>query len=821
MMTSTFKKALLTGTALVAMGCVSHAQAATVIVDQGVVGISADPHAEPAISFVAGGTWASIDPDVNVTGSVVTYQDVNGHIAVQGSTTFTGNIGAHGKALAQLWSGISDVSTDIYNGDVYASVINLDAGSSIFNGKVEGGLTLSGAGSTTFNGDVTGNLSYANLNGAVTLGNGMTFDGDINSGATGGSGVGSLTLAGSATVLGAVSWADDGLAALAGGANGSKSVFAGNVNAETVTVNGTGAMVFEGKLRATEIDFADDGTVQLTYGQNTLGDIVSLDGTTGHGIGTLVFDGADGDVSILSGSVTGGLKAIVLKGNNASVTMEGDVFAADATTLNSSTLNIGGVFNIGDGQVINTTLTGEAKGVITGGNIVAGNIVTVSSKSLLHIDVSGIGGQNKIGDIFTVVDGSEAEAGDVAQLAAGNITSGILYTFTQTANEDSLQVELTDIKAMSDVASAGNNANAAAAIEDSCLATNANCHGLYANLLNAPSAAALNTLLESAQPANINGGAVTAMVDAGAAAFDVAGEKLAALRAGDTGMAAGTVPAGTGLWAQGYGRTSTQGMRDGIAGFDADMLGFAIGAETPKLGHGTTLGIALNYANTDVDSSNATTTAADIDSYGVTLYGSHDFCGGVFVDGQIGYAYNDIQTTRHNAGGAGLVANGDFSSDQYAARLRTGKDFAQAGGLYLTPSVMASYTALRTQGYTETGTGALLNVDGETYNVFKLGAGLQAEWRLKSASGEKLKPSVHANYAYDVTGDNIETTASFGGGGPAFQTTGADPARNEFNLGAGLTYTTQANFDLTATYDYTFKRDYTAHAGLLRGTVHF
>ncbi|MCE9508596.1 MAG: autotransporter outer membrane beta-barrel domain-containing protein, partial [Alphaproteobacteria bacterium] len=80
-----------------------------------------------------------------------------------------------------------------------------------------------------------------------------------------------------------------------------------------------------------------------------------------------------------------------------------------------------------------------------------------------------------------------------------------------------------------------------------------------------------------------------------------------------------------------------------------------------------------------------------------------------------------------------------------------------------------------------------------------------------------------AGYTYNALNDKVETTASFVGdpSGTTFTTSGPSPSRNTFNAGLGLTYATTANFDLSADYDYTFKSDYTSHAGTVRATAHF
>jgi outer membrane autotransporter protein len=124
--------------------------------------------------------------------------------------------------------------------------------------------------------------------------------------------------------------------------------------------------------------------------------------------------------------------------------------------------------------------------------------------------------------------------------------------------------------------------------------------------------------------------------------------------------------------------------------------------------------------------------------------------------------------------------------------------------------------------YTETGAGnAGLRVDQDSLNVFELGVGVTAAWQYETASGMDVEPSLHAGYRYDLVGDEVESTNRFIGGGQAFNTQGADPARSTFNAGAGLKLFTTDNWEFSANYDFEFKSDYDAHSGYLRAGVKF
>jgi outer membrane autotransporter protein len=387
-------------------------------------------------------------------------------------------------------------------------------------------------------------------------------------------------------------------------------------------------------------------------------------------------------------------------------------------------------------------------------------------------------------------------------------------------------VTLASIKNIADVATGSNGDTIGEAIENLC-SSEAGCGDLqdiYDSLLGAETADEVDAILEALNPAGLDGGLTGSVLDVGAQVLDLTDQELLARRSGDelTGMAAGASANGASMWDQFYGQAAQQDTRHGIKGYNSGTMGLAIGADSTDLIKNGVLGLALNYGKSNVNSKNANTTGADIQNYGAYLYGTYNLDQRTFVNGQIGYAYNAIHTYRHNAGiTPGDTANASFHSDQYAAKVLLGRDYQKDAGLTLTPNVSLAYTNLSTASYAETGTGTLLTVGSENFDIIKLGAGAKAEWHLEDSLGNQLRPALHADYAYDLTGNNVEETATFAGGGPIFKTTGATPARSEVIAGAGLTYKATGNWDLAANYDYTYKANYAAHAGTLRLTAHF
>ncbi len=181
----------------------------------------------------------------------------------------------------------------------------------------------------------------------------------------------------------------------------------------------------------------------------------------------------------------------------------------------------------------------------------------------------------------------------------------------------------------------------------------------------APTAAAVNNDLQSLTP-TVDGGAQVTALDIGAETQDLASNRMTALRNDDTasGVAAGGAAHGASVWGEAYAQHARQDARDNVNGYSANTGGGVAGFDTSKLMNNVILGVAVNYGQSTINSSNANTTETDLNSYGLNFYGTYDLGRRMFVDGQAGYAYNTVDTHRHNANLAGATANGSTHSDQ-------------------------------------------------------------------------------------------------------------------------------------------------------------
>jgi len=380
-------------------------------------------------------------------------------------------------------------------------------------------------------------------------------------------------------------------------------------------------------------------------------------------------------------------------------------------------------------------------------------------------------------------------------------------------------------RTLEDIADGSQLTNGAAETLDGLIAsTDTEIAAINANLAAASSQEAVNDVLKSVSP-TVDAGAVTGATSFTTSTRNVTNTQLASLRDGTeaSGMYAGNVTNGLRGWVQGFGQTGDQDVRDGVAGYDVDSYGIAVGLDTESLAENWIWGVAFAYADTEVDSDGVNNTKTDIDSYQVSLYGNYDLDDRTYIAGQVGYVWGDNDQTRSNVGGVnGLTATSDYDSNVYFASLEAGRKYMVGGNTVLTPKALVNYQYYDADGYTETGAGgANLTTSGDDLDLFEIGVGVDASWDYQQADGSYLQPKIGVGVRHDLVGDEYQTSSTFQAGGSSFKTEGFDPAQTTFNVSAGLTYFSTTNWELSAGYDFEVKSDYDSHAGKLKAAYKF
>ncbi len=739
-----------------------------------------DSNAAITATAVTIGNNATLD----VGGSALT-----GAVALSGTLLLSGAGGVVGAVTGS--SGTLDVDA---NATVTGTVSNLTA-VDIAPGvalQMEGSLgatttTLSGAGTGTLAmGDGNFTLNTNVVTATATAGNVTVDDGAGTTAVTGNIGTSAATLA---------------TLDVAGGAAQTLTT-TGNLYVDAITVNDADTLSLIRAGAQTVSGTITDGILNVGTGATATdatfeGVIASMvNGTVGAGA-TARFEA--------NATFTGALSL-----DSGTVHVDNGVTLQSATQTDAdvTTWNIG-VNQVGGGAQTNGTVifTGDAVNLAVDTvnfNVMAGSAPLTVGASVLD-------------DVFQ---------GNAANTIAGATVTdnSYLYSFTLVDDTNNVDVTVAQGNTIASAASTSGNTNVGNQLLTTLAAsTNTQINLIQGNLGAAGTATAVNDILEATAP-TVDGGAVLAAASVTGQTAGITNTRLASLRNGEaaTGMSAGNVSQGLSIWGQAFGSTGDQDSRDGVDGFEVDTLGIAVGIDTETLAEDWVWGLAFSYADSDVGSSNAASTDTDVESYQATLYANYDIDDRTYIAGQLGYSFGDVDSTRHNVGGVvGLNASSDYDSDQIIARLEAGRSY-EHGSTTITPKVLANYSHHEIDGYTETGAGgANLTVDTDDLDVFELGVGVEASWLNKNSDGSYLKPRIEAGVRHDLVGDEVSTTSTFSAGGTAFNADGFDPAQTTFNAGAGVTYFSTQNWDLSADYDFEYKSDYDAHSGILRAAYKF
>jgi outer membrane autotransporter protein len=319
-------------------------------------------------------------------------------------------------------------------------------------------------------------------------------------------------------------------------------------------------------------------------------------------------------------------------------------------------------------------------------------------------------------------------------------------------------------------------------------------------------------------PAGLSATSGAATASTGGAVMSIGSARMASLRNGNAyasthgaGFNAGSTSQNSSMWMKPFASFGDQTERKSIAGYDSDTYGIALGADTRLNAH-TVIGLSFSYADTDVDGKGAGRSHSDISSYQLTAYADYtekDW----YVEGLVGYAYNDMDTSR-DITVTNVKAKGETESDQFMVGLTAGMPTQINPGTYFTPTLGLNITHVVNQDYTETGAGVLnLRVNPEDITIAKVHLGGRLHTSVKNSEGT-FTPEVRAKLLYDMAGDDGSSSNTFTGGGAAFAVDGLDVVEFATSVGAGIGYTPEfdTGMNLSVNYDAELKENFTGHS---------
>ena len=280
-----------------------------------------------------------------------------------------------------------------------------------------------------------------------------------------------------------------------------------------------------------------------------------------------------------------------------------------------------------------------------------------------------------------------------------------------------------------------------------------------------------------------------------------------------TGYAAGGMQIDDGLWIKGIGGTIEQKNFKGFAGYNANTIGVAFGADTRILPN-TWIGLGLSSVGTHLKSKDYPAKKTNVSSYQVTAYSSYS-PGNYYLDLLGAMAFNNYKTAR-NIKATDQTATAQFTGVQPSAKISLGY-IQQQDGFRIIPNISLQYSTLYQNPYNETGASGtgLQKVSSNNLSQLESGFGVKFAILDNEDSDHLYNPDIHFMVLHDFKAAPQETTAQFIGGGGSFKVQSTAPDKTTYNIGAGMVFMHKNRLDFTANYEWRKKNKFIGHSGSL------
>ncbi len=774
-------------------------------------------------------------------------------IAVNGSITSTLGAGIYANneydatnlsittgvgSSIQVTSAASE--SDNYNAGIFAR--NLGTGNTevTVNGDVtsnEGGiLVFAGGYNTTIN---VGSLSHVSGGlfgiGALLGGSGINsinIDGDVSGGVL------AYTFH-SSGVVNITTGADSYITNTNTGTYYFGGLFVSGISGTSGAINVTLSGDINTYADAVNIISSSDAPINLTINggttQSTAASAIKI--TSGETTPVEVtLDGADNSVTLISNSGTAidlGIADNILN-ISGTVNIDGDVIAAGendtvnfgTTTITMSsgsifsgfeTLKVRGIATINTASTITIgsgALNIKVDSAEDYGQLIGTSGITFGDGGTITIDASSIGVIANRTTLTSVFSG-----GTVTGLTAGLLTDNSdEYQFTSVIYEDRIDILVEDEGAKPPLAPSGATSNSSAvgstldAITDASAGDEA-LQTIISTISNFSTDAQKDAALKTLAP-DVSGSTAQASIAVNEISVGTIEAHIETARNDvATGIATGDNANNKAIWGQAFGKNIKQDFRQDVAGYDAGVGGFILGADT-ALGSDARVGAAFSYARTDAESGSSQTI---IDTKQLSIYSTYSI-GKIYLEGIGSGAINSTSGTRTLFDGS--IASSSYDSNQFSAKGTVGYR-ANIGAWDVTPFTSLQYSFLDQPDYTETGSSANLHVTSNDLETIKTGLGIKIAQSFTS-NGYSYSPHVSAAWYYDFINDTLINDSNFTSApGITFTSRGATPAENSFKLGAGLDVLSAESLTISLDYNLEAREDYRAHTGQLTSRLEF
>lgn len=193
--------------------------------------------------------------------------------------------------------------------------------------------------------------------------------------------------------------------------------------------------------------------------------------------------------------------------------------------------------------------------------------------------------------------------------------------------------------------------------------------------------------------------------------------------------------------------------------YEAQYNGIVVGSDLYKNGK-TTAGIALSYADGNINGSNiASSTKNEAEYYGASLYGRIDN-GDSAILGDISYMHSDNDITQNNSGHE-ITASAD--ADAFSIGIRAEQAYEAGAGKFV-PYAGIRYMHLGTGNYDNS---LGMSYDADDQNLWLLPVGVTYSAEVQSGDW-KVKPIAEVGYVWTMGDRDTDQTVSLNGASDTF-----------------------------------------------------
>ncbi len=529
--------------------------------------------------------------------------------------------------------------------------------------------------------------------------------------------------------------------------------------------------------------------IQLDAASSVTGGISNsglLDGAVELADATLTLTGSSGRIT---GAVTGSVNSTVMLNGDfttentfnighfeiadgASLDMRHSISASSPTTfVNAGTL----IVNADQAPTITGNFSQLASGILQigavssseYGQLTIDGMATLPSDAKIFVDVASVNalaGNETLADVLSATsltsDGSFVVTDNSAMLG---------FTAVLDGNTVDLVSEVVLSATQAVTAQSNSPAYAAAAVLDDLMDAgggSADMAAVITTLAMQPSLQAVSQAVTETLPL-LNGDAGMATRYALAATNQIVQQRMASYsdrQIGDELMVDRY------LWARPFGGWGDQDGSGHVAGFESDSHGVIIGADG-ALSASTRLGVAVSYAETDIDSdSTMAPHRLDIESWQLYAYGNHALGSATELNVQLDIGHHNLDGLR-SMPTFSREAHADYDSLSYHFSVGAAQQFTLNTNNVLSASLRAEYLLVDSDSYTESGAGALnLVASGQDSEELVLWLGATHRYQLNNST--QFRVGLEAGY--DTLAEQQSIRVRYAGGGSAFVSHGLD-----------------------------------------------